>query len=399
MIGLPWLLVDETIDDGDDIVATCADIDGLFADPPEPPVERYTLVDCVPAGRLRAACDGTGPSWVGNIGLEAVHPADSKHPPGCWDCAEELLDVTVLDARRDGRHGPLEVVLEGRLRHDGLRHAANAPEDAEEYLLTGISPEGDEDFGTCASVTGVFRERPAPPLRPATLIGCRPGTRLMRALDALERGATARHRRWVTASIFTVARDASATRLLDTGLGAEVTGVRPSTLGDGLIDVTFEPTYADAVGPPRPARARDVWEQWRAGRPTDTGDWAGHDRELRQEWAGAALAHHRHAPDRKPGTTIHLDGRHITDEEGFYCAIGEAVNGPGGYFGWNLGALHDCLLGGWGVAPGFRLVWHDSAVARAELVPGYDRRWWAPALSMDQLLDLLTADGVEVDLR
>lgn len=397
MIGLPWLLVDETIDDGDDVVATCADIDGLFADSPEPPIERYTLLDCVPAGRLRAACDGTGPAWVGNIGLEAAHPVDSKHPPGCWDCAEELLDVTVMSARRSGRHGPLEVTLEGRLRRDGLRHADRPPKGAEGYLLTGIL--GDEDFGGCGDVDGVFRERPAPALRPATLIGCRPGHRLHRALDALERRGTARHRRWVTGSIFTVAHDGTATRLLDTGLGAEVTGVRPSALGDGLVDVMFEPTYADAVGPPRPARARDVWEQWRAGRPAEPGEWAVHDRELRQEWAGAALAHHRRGADREPGATVHLDGRHVTDEEGFYCAIGEAVNGPGGYFGWNLGALHDCLLGGWGAAPGFRLVWHDSEVARASLVAGYDQRWWAPALTMDQLLGLLAADGVEVELR
>ncbi|MEU4563890.1 barstar family protein [Actinoplanes sp. NPDC023936] len=383
MIGLPWLLVDETIDDGDSLVAACADIDGLFATVTEPAVERYTLLDCTPAGRLRAACDGTGPSWVGNIGLGAVEDPSRD---------QELLDVTVLDARRSSRHGPLDVMLEGRLRHPPSRTPP-----AGGFDLTGIGAEGEEDFGSCGGVGGVYRRQPAPQPRPATLLGCRPGARLQRAIEALESGTNNRHRRWINASLFTVAHDGTATRLLDTGIGAEVAAVRPSLHGDDLVDVVLEPTYADAVIPPRPARAREIWERWRSGRPSETGTWAGYDRDLRQEWAGAALAHHRHGP--ASGSVFHLDGRHVTDEEGFYCAIGEAVNGPGGYFGWNLGALHDCLQGGWGAAPGFRLIWHDAAVARAALKPGYDRRWWAPALTMEQLLDLLTAAGVDVDLR
>ncbi|MEU8243313.1 barstar family protein [Actinoplanes missouriensis] len=388
MIGLPWLLVDETIDDGDSLVAACADIDGLFATVTEPALERYTLLDCTPAGRLRAACDGTGPAWVGNIGLGAVQDPSRD---------QELLDVTVLDARRSSRHGPLDVILEGRLRHPSVSAPAGGG-----FELTGIVVDGEEDFGACGATEGVYRDRPAPPRRPATLLGCRPGARLQRAIDAASRPAGSpggtRHRRWINASVFTMAHDGTATRLLDTGLGAEVAAVRPSLHGDDLVDVVLEPTYADAVAAPRPAQARRVWELWRAGRPSEAGSWAGYDRDLRQEWAGAALAHHRHVPDRR-SRVFHLDGRHVTDEEGFYCAIGEAVNGPGGYFGWNLGALHDCLQGGWGAAPGFQLIWHDAAVARAALKPGYDRRWWAPALTMDQLLGLLTAAGVDVDLR
>lgn len=87
----------------------------------------------------------------------------------------------------------------------------------------------------------------------------------------------------------------------------------------------------------------------------------------------------------------HLDGRHVTDVEGFYCAIGEAVNGSGGYFGWNIDALDDCPRGGWGATVPFRLVWHDSMVARAHLVAGYDRRRWLPAITLDDLLQLLAA--------
>ncbi|MFE5012059.1 barstar family protein [Streptomyces sp. NPDC056696] len=62
-----------------------------------------------------------------------------------------------------------------------------------------------------------------------------------------------------------------------------------------------------------------------------------------------------------------LDVRYIVDEDSFYCAIGEAINGPGGYFGWNLDALDDCLRGGWGATAPFTLHWGFSAQAKARL--------------------------------
>lgn len=49
----------------------------------------------------------------------------------------------------------------------------------------------------------------------------------------------------------------------------------------------------------------------------------------------------------------------------------KAINGPGGYFGWNLNALDDCLRGGFGARAPFTLVWSDSQVARQSLT----RRW------------------------
>src|SRR2546421_5312984 len=62
----------------------------------------------------------------------------------------------------------------------------------------------------------------------------------------------------------------------------------------------------------------------------------------RGDWSGGA----NRGADRPAGTRYDLDGRFVTDVEGFYCAIGEAINGPGGYFGLNLDALDDCLSGG-----------------------------------------------------
>jgi RNAse (barnase) inhibitor barstar len=38
-----------------------------------------------------------------------------------------------------------------------------------------------------------------------------------------------------------------------------------------------------------------------------------------------------------------VEGARIENLEDFWQALGEAVNGPGGYFGTNLDALNDCL--------------------------------------------------------
>ncbi|MGK5643322.1 barstar family protein, partial [Streptomyces sp. URMC 126] len=85
------------------------------------------------------------------------------------------------------------------------------------------------------------------------------------------------------------------------------------------------------------------WHLRRTGRLDRLGLWHRLDRAGRHGWLSAALIHHgfRSVPDRPPDTVYCLDGRHITDVDGFYCALGEAVNGPGGYFGWNPDALED----------------------------------------------------------
>lgn len=66
--------------------------------------------------------------------------------------------------------------------------------------------------------------------------------------------------------------------------------------------------------------------------------------------------------------------------------MGEAFNGPSGYFGANLDALGDCLGGGYGAAPPFTIVWRDSRIARTHLVAGNDRRTFARAVTFDDLL-------------
>ena len=110
-------------------------------------------------------------------------------------------------------------------------------------------------------------------------------------------------------------------------------------------DVTLQ-ILADAKSP----LIKEIWGRWRHEMPTAKNLWADYQTELRMAWLDVVRTHYRpgNSLDAPPGRTFDLDGRYITDYPGFYCAIGEAVNGPGGYFGGDLEALNDCLNGGFG---------------------------------------------------
>lgn len=69
-------------------------------------------------------------------------------------------------------------------------------------------------------------------------------------------------------------------------------------------------------------------------------------------------------------TTIYvLDGTLTRTLEDFWSRIGEAVNGPGGYFGTNLDAFADCLSGGFGTPDDgdYRIEWRDHEISRQAL--------------------------------
>ncbi|WP_370971253.1 barstar family protein [Amycolatopsis sp. cg9] len=196
-----------------------------------------------------------------------------------------------------------------------------------------IEDDGDRRI-PCRGAGGVFTGPGGEPLR---LRGCALPAEL---LDRLRAG------RKVRPSLFSLA---AVDRFgLETDLSLVSLDVAEwFPRDDGLVDLLLREPLHD---PPGPA-ARAIWDLWSAGRPAAGNFWAAADRP---EWLRAALAHHRaEGPDRPPGRTFRLDGTHVTDLASFLCALGEAVNGPGGYFGRNLDALADCLRGGFGATTPF----------------------------------------------
>jgi Barstar (barnase inhibitor) len=66
-------------------------------------------------------------------------------------------------------------------------------------------------------------------------------------------------------------------------------------------------------------------------------------KRIRENWCRRPR-HKRPIPDRT-NITVVLDGSRIVDIPTFYIVLGEAINGPGGYYGAGLDALDDCLGG------------------------------------------------------
>ena len=80
-----------------------------------------------------------------------------------------------------------------------------------------------------------------------------------------------------------------------------------------------------------------------------------HDRyrrlqKVRRVWF-RSRRHSVHVPGDRRDQTVLLDGTWINDVPSFYLALGEAINGPNGYFGGELHGMWDCLTGGIGVSP------------------------------------------------
>ncbi|WP_329597642.1 barstar family protein [Streptomyces pseudovenezuelae] len=349
--------------------AWCEDAEDLFADPSPPLREVYHLLGCAPEGQLSEALTRTragGPVPLGPLTLEILDRTGTA--VGEWHLEETRLlgdrpctrDLTLRDVT-------IEATAPDHNPYDHPRRPPLSPG----YRLLGAHRT---PHGTCrdlARVSEVADEPMEPPLR---LLGCSPQGALCTALDAGEEDLG--HAK--------VLRVDTSGRPLQTAAEGELRAWIPSARGPGLVDLTL-----DLWSERPPIAAGAVWELWAEGRPTEPNLWARCDHGGRKFWLRTALDNHEHGGhDRPPGTTYHLDGRHITDLPGFFCALGEAVNGPGGYFGWDLDALNDCLTGHWGATPPLRLVWHDSDVARRglALTPQTARR----APDFEELLAFLT---------
>ncbi|WP_037908635.1 barstar family protein [Actinacidiphila yeochonensis] len=256
------------------------------------------------------------------------------------------------------------------------------------------SDEDDADFwGFAHGAEGLFTPLPeGDGARRVHLAGCRPQGGLLKSLDHIG------GRRAVAGNAWFDILDADGAAMGSYFVNeVTVVGAVPSALGGGLLDLTVTLWCDMAL-----AGAERVWDLVRSGRLNRTGLWHELVPDGTKAWLSVALWSReylrRGKADASAGQVFTLDGRHIVDEDSFYCAIGEAVNGPGGYFGWNLSALNDCLAGGWGAATPFTLRWTCSAEARARLVERVPSDDGDVAL-FDVLLEIFEEHGVNVVLQ
>jgi RNAse (barnase) inhibitor barstar len=86
--------------------------------------------------------------------------------------------------------------------------------------------------------------------------------------------------------------------------------------------------------------------------------WKNFRKEELQGWLVYAL-HTTKINRVKENVKIQIDGNDFHNLDGFFCTIGEEINGIGGYFGRNLHALYDCLNGGFGVKSISEVTWKN----------------------------------------
>lgn len=161
---------------------------------------------------------------------------------------------------------------------------------------------------------------------------------------------------------------------------------KQSVLGAGLTD---RKAFFYGSSCPYPFAGK-FWRQWAGGKPTRTGEWRCHPDEAHESWlhvvqqAWFASGHNacRCGTDR----AVVIDGLEMPRESSFFCALGEAVNGPGGYFGSNPAALDDCLWSSRDSSSPLHLTWRNFETSQRQL--GSDFTAWA--------VNIMREYGVEV---
>jgi hypothetical protein len=121
--------------------------------------------------------------------------------------------------------------------------------------------------------------------------------------------------------------------------------------------------------------AGEIWRRWACGAPLKRGEW----RHLSAKWHPSWLhvvqtawfQAGRMATRYEPNSLYVLDGDGVTSISGFYCELGEAINGPGGYFGSGLDSLSDCLRNAVAGDRLFEIAWPNfdllEEIGKAEL--------------------------------
>ncbi|GAA1532335.1 hypothetical protein GCM10009827_057740 [Dactylosporangium maewongense] len=152
------------------------------------------------------------------------------------------------------------------------------------------------------------------------------------------------------------------------------------------------------------AAAAGVWEWWRARRPDLPGRWAALPPGEREGWLEVAeLCSPWSAtiqPDRVHTVDAVLDGRDVVDLASFFCALGEAVEGPGGWVGSAFISVATILeLRAEQTSAPLRVRWTNAEVARRNLTRtvqyGEDGRRFG---YLDLAIRMLRGAGVELTL-
>lgn len=129
-------------------------------------------------------------------------------------------------------------------------------------------------------------------------------------------------------------------------------------------------TYQFLGGVCEYSAAGEVWQHWASKVDGAMDEWIQWPSRYHETWLHVVqnswFASGKNAASYGLDEVVYLDGANIFTKSSFYCALGEAVNGPRGYFGSNLDAVADCLSPE-GTAPLSSIVWRNYQASRDHL--------------------------------
>jgi hypothetical protein len=135
-----------------------------------------------------------------------------------------------------------------------------------------------------------------------------------------------------------------------------------------------------------------VWRYWTAIGPKARGEWRQFPADWHSSWLHvvqtAWFQAGREATRYRLLRSHFMDGSGMANAASLYCELGEAINGPRGYFGWGPDALADCLRSAVG-SGSFQVVWQDFDMSEESLGES----------SVDEVASLLREFGVQLILR
>jgi RNAse (barnase) inhibitor barstar len=151
---------------------------------------------------------------------------------------------------------------------------------------------------------------------------------------------------------------------MSAGAGAGAAGAKPTAVHYRSVTNRCEFPEAEAI-----------WRRWASGAVVERDEWLAWPSDHHDAWLHVVqnswFTSGRRAARYGTDSVARLNGAHISKRASFYCALGEAVNGPGGYFGSNLDALADCLSADSGDAPPLRIAWVNIHAAQESVGPEF----------------------------
>lgn len=138
--------------------------------------------------------------------------------------------------------------------------------------------------------------------------------------------------------------------------------------------------------------ALEIWDKWMISKPVVINTWASLSKKQRLGWLEVVRIHSNfNKNNTAENKHYYLDMTYVMDSISFFCALGEAMNGPGGYYGFNLDSVEDCFCGGFGAEPPFYLHFNNGNLN--ELID-QNKIAKTDQVKLQQLKDLLISNQV-----